>query len=263
MSSPTNASTDPKTDLRFYRFNDRDLISVTSIRKTIGMPFPLHNWVLNQAIEAANKLRPVAGGLTDEAYAKAVRQGSTVERDNAASLGTAVHEAADSGIKAALLAPDDPRRPFLAQYEDWMHDMNPTVLVSEAQVFSLDHGYAGSLDMIADVQGKRTLIDLKTGKHAYNDHALQLVLYFMADFIGGYDLTEDADVRYDAHTAFLKSCTDMAILHLRPEGWEYIPVPPTEALADYALSMVKLCRFYIDNPTIETLQGAVVKGAAL
>jgi len=257
LGSPINATIDPKTDLRSYQFNDRDLISVTSVRRVVGMPFNLAMWQVNQVIKAAEAIRGTAveSGLTEDEYRKHVRKSATQERDMAAALGSSIHEAAEQGITAARLADHDDRKPFLAQYERWQREMEPTILLNESQVFNLTEGYAGSLDLIADIKQSRWLIDIKTGKGVYNDHALQLALYLGAEFIGGYDPQEDADVQYPEATAILHDTDRMAVLHLRPDDYTFIPIPLTDELAAAAIDMVHLCRFFINHPDITTLKG--------
>lgn len=262
MGSPPNAAVNDD-GLRIYTFNGQPLISATSSRRVVGMPFALSTWQVNQVITAANLMR---GTLQDKTmnpdeYGKALRKLAMGERDAAAALGSSVHEAADLGVYSETLNEDDLRKPFLRQYEAWLRsDMQPEVLVSEQQVFHLKEGYAGSLDLIANltIAGKRmrTLVDLKTGKGIYTDHAIQLALYMGAEFIGGYDPIEDLDVMFPTPTQHLMDCETMGVLHLRPDAWSFVEIPYTDRLAAAALDMVRLARFYMDNPDIETLKGA-------
>jgi hypothetical protein len=260
VGAPPNAHTDPDSGLRFYRYNDRELISATSIRKVVGMPFGLAWWMVNQVVEAASEQeRPFA--TTPDEWAKHLRKAATQKRDEAAALGSEVHEAAEQGLKAAGMEALDPRLPFMQAYEKWQREMSPTILVNEAQVFNLTLGYAGSLDLIAEVAGRVTLIDLKTGKGVYTDHALQLMLYHGAEFIGGYDPVTDTDMPYPVETRILDSVTDIAILHLLPTGdYEWVPILSSDELAAAAVDMVRFASFLVKHPTVETLraQGALV-----
>jgi hypothetical protein len=270
MGSPINAAINPADNLRYYTFNGQQLVSVTSLRRVVGMPFALANWQVAQVIKAAALIRGTVAesALSEDEYPKALRRGAMQERDSAAALGSSVHEAADLGIKAANLPDTDERKPFLLQYEDWQQKMSPNILVSEAQVFHPQEGYAGSLDLIADVRPDggmrpptRFLIDLKTGKGLYTDHAVQLALYMDATFIGGYDPLEDADVMYAQQTQYLTECESMAILHLRPDGWQWVEIPHTAELSAAALQMVRLSRFYLNHPDLETLKGDTHEGS--
>ena len=262
MGSPINATVDPDTGLRIYTFNGVPLISATSSRRVVGMPFALATWQVNQILAAAAVMRGTMAekALSADEYPKALRKMATQERDAAAALGSSVHEAADLGVYSETLNEDDLRKPFLRSYEAWLRsDMQPEILVSEAQVFHLKEGYAGSLDLIANctIEGKRkqTLVDLKTGKGVYTDHAIQLALYMGAEFIGGYDPIDDLDAMFPTQTQHLMDCETMAVLHLRPDGYQFIEIPYTDRLAAAALDMVRLARFFMDNPDIEKLKG--------
>lgn len=270
MAEPQNARTDPESGLRYYRFDDRELISVTSMRRVIGMNIQLHQWVLNEVIDGVLDNPHLADGLTtarvirkgnesDAEYALRIRKEArrpiraygTLRRDEAAALGTGVHEAAEAGVKPDLMAEDDPRRPFLVAYQQWQKDTQPTILLQEQQVFNLTEGYAGSIDLVADIDTRRFLIDLKTGSGIYLDHVVQLMLYFGAEFVGGYDPLTDADEVYRQETSLFLGTTDIAILHLRPEGYEFIPIPITDEAAAASLDMVRFSRFlakYADLP---------------
>lgn len=260
MATPINATTDD-SGLRWYEFNGQKLLSATSLRRVLGMSFGLHNWVLKQVVEAA--VTTDRGPLGDDEYRRVLWQRSRAKRDAAANLGTAVHEAAELNITSDKLRDTDDRKPFLQQYEQAIETLALRVLMNEAQVFNLTLGYAGSLDIIAEatktlpkyglVEGRRYVVDLKTGKGVYNDHALQLALYFGAEFVGGYDPLDDADVQYPEQTALLQSCEETAILHLRPDEWEWMPIPITDELAAAAVDLTRLAHWFTKHPDLSSL----------
>ena len=266
MGSPINAVTDPQTDLRWYTFNEHKLMSATSLRRVLGMSFGLHNWAIGQVIDAALAGRGTNADqmLTDDEYRKFLRKSSQMKRDEAAALGTSVHLAAENGVKAVLLAEGDPRKPFLQQYEKALAELDIEVLLAESQVFNLTLGYAGSLDFIGRCRsplpeyglqrGEVVLVDLKTGKGIYNDHALQLALYYGGEFIGGFDAIAEKDIIFEGPTDILKDVTSTAILHLRPEEWAFIPIPITDELAAAAVDLVRLARWFATHPTLDTLK---------
>ncbi len=68
---------------------------------------------------------------------------------------------------------------FMA-WEDWAKKVNLEPLVIEQAVFSLTHGYAGTMDLLAKVNGEPTLVDFKTGKAIYGEAHLQNVAYQVA-----------------------------------------------------------------------------------
>lgn len=259
IPSPINASLD-KNGLRFYEFNGQKLMSATSLRRVLGMSFGLHNWAVSQTINAATSMRGnlAASAMTDEEFKKHLRKTSMTKRDEAASLGTSIHEAAENGVVANDLGPNDVRKPFLIQYEKAQRELGFTVVATEMQVFNLTLGYAGSLDAIFRMpDGRFILVDYKTGKGIYNDTALQLALYFGAEFAGGYDPIDNKDVEYPHLTELLKKTESTAILHLRPDEWEYVPIPVTDELAAAAVDLTNMARWFTNHPTLDTLRGTL------
>jgi hypothetical protein len=83
------------------------------------------------------------------------------KRDAAGDAGTARHKTLEALAAGTELPEEAPAR---EQLEAWRDGYRPLILESEAQVVNLVAGYAGSLDLIAEVYGKRLLIDLKTMK---------------------------------------------------------------------------------------------------
>lgn len=111
------------------------------------------------------------------------------KRDTAADAGTARHKTLEA-LAAEQTLPDD--APGREQLEAWRDGYRPLVLDSEAQVVNPTDGYAGSLDLIAEVYGRRLLIDLKTSKkydgggrpkNVSRDWCLQLAAYRYATWM--------------------------------------------------------------------------------
>lgn len=216
---PRNARTDPDSGLRFYRWQGRDLPSVTSIRRMAGLPHGLHQWAINQVISyALDHLGEIADRVSDPNQLAVVRHelrgAATAERDAAAKLGTAVHDAAAEG---RALADVDPKvAPRLRQYLDWLATSGAEILGAEFQCWNLTLGYAGTADLMCRMRdGSVWLVDLKTGKGVYGEYALQVIAYSMAEFVGEDDVV---DLRL---TDLLHQVSGMAVLHLSDEGWEF------------------------------------------
>lgn len=110
---PRNARTDPDSGLRFYRWGDREVPSVTTLRSMAGLPFNLAAWQLARVCDRATdgydelgriltrerrpRERKVEENRRDEAR-RWLRSAPEELRDYAATRGTAVHEAADKAI---------------------------------------------------------------------------------------------------------------------------------------------------------------------
>ncbi len=219
---PRNAHTDPKSGLRYYRWQGRDLPSVTSIRRMAGVPHALNQWSIGKVIDAAlDRQRDIAQRLASgdpsqiALLRSELRAAATAERDKAAKLGTAVHDAAAEGRSLGEVPAEV--APRLRQYLDWLAKSGAVVLASEFQCWNLTAGYAGTADLLVRLRDDSIwLIDLKTGKGVYPDHAGQLIAYLMAEFVGEDDKVDEAV------TALLHQAKGMAVLHLADSGWEFI-----------------------------------------
>lgn len=138
----------------------------------------------------------------DEAEAWLV-EGCDVARDKAGATGTLVHDRIEgwwSGTNDNWtgVAGDKTAAAMWVQFQTWasVHDVHPVVV--EAIVWSRQYGYAGRLDAIVDLDGVRTLLDVKTGKSVRESVRLQLAAYRYAD-----DVPE------------VEQC---AVLHVRPRS---------------------------------------------
>lgn len=242
---PVNARTATDSGLRFYTWNGVEYPSVTTLRRLAGMPFGLAAWQVNQVINAAIDQRDTLAGMDEKSARKLLRSAATKERDAAADKGTRIHEAASLMVPVAD-APED-EQPYLTAYYHFIDTTGAKVLSSERQVYNLTLGYAGSYDLLLEVFGARFAVDIKTGKNIYPDHALQLMGYTMAEFVGEHDVVDK-----DA-TAALHSINGMAILHIGPGDWEWVEVTPTRSLWTGFQSLCQLAHWLRDNDTFDAL----------
>lgn len=113
-----------------YQLNGRILPSVTTIMR------PLSNAMY---------------GTVDESILK-----------KAASRGTAVHNAIENYTLFGIEDIDESYAGYFKAYKSWMKQHTLNVLASETKVYHKTLLYAGTADMIAEVDGKTTLIDFKT-----------------------------------------------------------------------------------------------------
>ena len=237
-SGPKNATTDAATGLRYYEWRGRKLPSTTTLRRIAGLPFLLHQWTVSKVVERAIAEYPVMQTMMerpkrerervrDKNVAKEVgrwlRSAATEERDSAAELGTLVHDLAVTRQPLALVDPD--ARPYLAQFYDWLRVSGVNVIATEQQVFNLEVGYAGTFDLLVEwPDGSIDVIDIKTGRGTYTDHALQLVSYALAEFVGKDDVI-DLPLTKALHAA-----SKMSLLHLSEHEWKYQRVPASAEL---------------------------------
>ena len=68
---------------------------------------------------------------------------------------------------------------FMA-WEDWRRSVKLKPIAVEQVIYNEKHGYAGTLDLLADVDGVLTVVDWKTGKAVYPEAHLQNEAYRQA-----------------------------------------------------------------------------------
>lgn len=111
----------------------------------------------------------------------------------AASRGRTVHsltEAIDTeGTKIDINTLPPEIRPYMEAFLKFKEEVNPKLLYNEQIVFNKEHSYAGTLDRIYDMGGKKILLDIKTSKDFYKDMSLQLSAYKHCEFMYHKDKT--------------------------------------------------------------------------
>ena len=65
----------------------------------------------------------------------------------------------------------------LMSFVDWFKKTKPKVLANELVVFNEEYGYAGTIDLIAEIDGEKYIIDVKTGANIWPEHELQISAY--------------------------------------------------------------------------------------
>lgn len=105
-------------------------------------------------------------------------------RDTAATRGTSVHDAlevlATDGTPPDLRNFPEEDRGYVQGLCGWWLKHDPVPTMVEQVVASKRLRFAGKFDLLAEVGGFSTLIDLKTSKRVYETHHLQLGGYRLA-----------------------------------------------------------------------------------
>lgn len=85
--------------------------------------------------------------------------------EHAGAVGTDLHSGcqliANGGIDWDAL--DGAYVGPLREFEKWLEDLKPQILFTECPFYSIRYGYAGTIDIIAMINGKLCFIDIKTG----------------------------------------------------------------------------------------------------
>lgn len=101
--------------------------------------------------------------------------------NKAKEKGTAVHNAVEAllnGVEIKLSDLPDASKKLVARFYDWYNLTNPTDYITEFTVASIKNKYAGTLDFVGTINGKKVLIDFKTNKSStYFTNKLQVMAY--------------------------------------------------------------------------------------
>lgn len=156
---------------RIYQDADgRTYPSVTSVISQLDKPALVY-WSAKMAAEYAVLHRKALNDLPAQDAITLIKNNWRTKRDKAADLGTLVHDYLDRGVKPDKL----PELAYFKQAELFMEEIGFTVEQTEVTVCHPEHGYAGTLDVLATHQGDRIIADWKTGSGLYETHAMQLV----------------------------------------------------------------------------------------
>jgi len=68
---------------------------------------------------------------------------------------------------------------YLIQWKKFLNEMNVQIFENEKRLFSSKYFYAGTLDRVAEMNGKETILDIKTGV-PWMSHPVQLSAYDLA-----------------------------------------------------------------------------------
>ena len=187
-------------DGRFYNVDGELFPSVTHILGAIAKP-ALVPWAAKVEREACTE---AATALYDElgaagqrypaswfAAALAAKLGTVKAHQRtlarAGDIGTEAHHAIEWLLRTALGAEAGPKPVISAPakiaveaFKDWATRVSLKPILIERIVYSKEHRYAGTLDLLARVEGVLTMIDFKTGKAVYAESHLQAAAYAAA-----------------------------------------------------------------------------------
>jgi len=220
MSSPQNASAEGQGRKYVWPPTGEVFPSVTTILAAINKP-QLVDWAARQAAIYAVKEQPRLSKLSTELAVAEIATTHKRITDLSSEIGTHVHECIESQINEDM-EEHNPWPEHMRHFDAWKAQYKPEFLMTEQTVYNRSVCYAGTLDLVANINSVTTLIDVKTGKSLWPEVALQLAAYANGEFIGSHDKVNDkwcemAPPKIEA----------AAVLHLRMTGWRFVTVDIT------------------------------------
>jgi len=232
-------------------------IGVTSVLNSLPKPF-LQHWRAKVVAEAAvNNAGTLTQMLLDangegrnfelgrKAAVDWLKGAPNRDTGKSAEDGTAVHDLCEKLAKGIPTGPIHPDYvPYIDNFKTFLDKFQPEFLFLEDTVWNEEHGYAGSFDWIAKIQGETVLGDNKTtrsGVHA--EVALQLAAYANADYILKLVEPEPTPTTVEEPSLVkvdLPKLDGAAVLHLRPDTCSLVPISIRPEVYETFLTLLKV-----------------------
>lgn len=236
MSGPVHAQTTGQGRIYKHPDSGESWPSVTTIiGQAVNKP-ALPRWAAKASAEYAAGNWDVLASLEEDERVTLIKGAPWKLSDKAANLGTAVHDAVDHWLRDEPMPEWAPGvEPFMVQLCEFLEERKPRIIYTETTVINREVGYAGTLDILAEINGRITLIDTKTGKGVYPEAGLQLAALAHAETVLHPNGSEEDVCPPDV----------AAVLHLRPRSWALVPITDLDACWDgfrYAVGVAEWVR---------------------
>ena len=204
-----------------YYLGDRKLDGVTTIISQ-GLPKPaLVNWAANTAADLAVDEWDALAELPLSERRKRIAKAPDASRNAAAVRGTQVHALADKLACGEEVAVPDELAGHVDSCVRFLNDWDPQAILTETPVYHEKYLYAGTLDLLVQMEGETWLLDFKTSKSgAYGDTAFQLAAYANATHC----------LHPDGRVVPMTVVDRCGVVWLRADGYDLYPYHVTPAV---------------------------------
>lgn len=241
-----------------HGYLDANGTKVPGVTTILGDGLPkkaLINWAGNETANYAVDHWDELATMSPSTRLKKLQGGRYEVRDAAANKGTAVHDLAEHLVAGEEVDVPDALAGHVESYVQFLDDWEPKPTLIEAVVMSHKHGYAGTLDLAADIQASRfdpaflaatfenppgrddilhCLVDLKTSRSGiFGETALQLAAYRYADVFVDGDGAEQPMPTFHLVLG----------LHCRADGYSLLPIEAGSAQLREFLYAREIARF--------------------
>lgn len=122
------------------------------------------------SIKAKPALYKYYAGLPDFKTGEAIKAKSAEE-------GTLIHETIEAILREQPVVIPEQIRPAITAFQEFYGSHNISVHKIEERVVSKKHWYAGTMDVLAEVDGKLGVLDIKTSYSIFRDFNIQTSAY--------------------------------------------------------------------------------------
>jgi len=154
-------------DERWYLVGDEYIPSVTWIASNYPKGIGYYKWLANLGWNEAEALKNEAGD-----------KGSMVHKAIEMLVG-----GEEIGHNAMICCNGETRELTVDEYEavisfaKWWKATNPKLISSEFTTYSKEYGYAGTIDLLLEIDGEKWIVDIKTSSDIWPSHEIQLSAY--------------------------------------------------------------------------------------
>lgn len=214
-------------DQRFYRRNEEYYPSVSSILNYFPKNQFFHSWLKD------------VGHNSDIIAAKAAAEGTQVHNAVEAFLNGEEIQWLDS-FGNALYSLDVWK--MILKFAEFWNKYKPELIATEYHLFSDEHKYAGTADLIVKLNGKLWLLDVKTSNSLHTSYNLQLASYAKA-----WSETHDTPIE-ETGILWLKSSTRTEGKgdKIQGKGWELKPISNIDHNFEMFLKIYDI--YKLENP---------------
>lgn len=159
-----------------YKIGEKLVPGVTTITGVLDKPF-LKQWAVNCALDVVRS----AGALITSEVMEDAKYAYKAIGDTAKENGTLAHDWITKWICGEIppsLSSPEAQNAVLA-FLRWEREAKPEWLLSEETLGSAKHEFAGTIDAVAILDGKLSLLDFKTSKQISEDNWLQTAGYYL------------------------------------------------------------------------------------
>lgn len=101
-------------------------------------------------------------------------------KNRSADEGTLVHSIVEAILKKEHMPIPESIRPSIDAFLEFSRNNDIVPLKIEERIVSRTHRYAGTIDVLAEVNGTVGVLDIKTSQAVYRDYGLQTAAYIQA-----------------------------------------------------------------------------------
>lgn len=127
----------------------------------------LVKWIADQGWDEAEMIKKAAGSKGSKVHAAIV---NLLDGD-AVLMGDEYKNPDTAALEELTLE----EYTAIMSFANWFNEVKPTIIDREFVVWG--EGYAGTIDLLCEIDGQKWIIDFKTSKSIFDEHKLQVAAY--------------------------------------------------------------------------------------